>query len=100
MTKQKDKQPSLTWCIIFDAIGMLSYLIPAWAETIDIIWAPISAVIFFIMFGGRVGTLGAVLNFLEEIIPFTDFIPTFTIAWFIRRGELRRQSLDILPPKN
>jgi hypothetical protein len=31
--------------------------------------------------------IGGVLNFLEEIIPFTDIIPSFTIAWFIRKNE-------------
>jgi hypothetical protein len=40
------------------------------------------------MFGGRIGMIGGVLNFLEEIIPFTDIIPSFTIAWFIRKNAI------------
>ena len=28
--------------LIFDAIGMLSYAVPGFAETIDVVWAPIS----------------------------------------------------------
>lgn len=85
--EKKFIQPNLLACILLDLVGMLSYLIPALAEFSDIYWAPISAFIFYIMFGGRVGKIGAVLNFLEEIIPFTDFIPTFTIAWFFRKKE-------------
>lgn len=29
--------------------------------------------------------LVAAFHFLEEIIPFTDIIPTFTIAWYIQQ---------------
>jgi hypothetical protein len=71
-----------------DIIGMASYALPAIAEFIDVVWAPISAYIFFKLFGGKIGKIGAVINFLEEIIPFTDVIPSFTIAWFIRRNEI------------
>jgi hypothetical protein len=46
------------------------------------------------LFGGRFGMLGGVLNFLEEIIPFTDIIPSFTIAWFIRKREVDKWISD------
>ena len=87
MDKKKVFVPNLFICLLMDLIGMASYFIPAIAEFGDIVWAPISAFIFFLMFGGRFGMIGGVLNFLEEIIPFTDIIPTFTIAWFIRKNE-------------
>jgi hypothetical protein len=32
-----------------------------------------------------VGQIGAVLNFIEEILPGTDIIPSFTIAWFYKK---------------
>lgn len=67
---------------------MASYIFPAIAEFIDVVWAPISAYFFFKLFGGKIGKIGSVINFLEEIIPFSDVIPTFTIAWFIRRKEI------------
>jgi hypothetical protein len=70
-----------------DLIGMASYILPGWAEFTDLVWAPISGIIFFKLFGGRFGMIGGVLDFLEEIIPFTDIIPSFTIAWFIRKHE-------------
>jgi hypothetical protein len=33
------------------------------------------------MYKGRVGKVASVLTFLEEIIPFTDVIPSFTLTW-------------------
>ena len=69
---------------------MASYIFPFLAEFSDIVWAPISALIFNKLFGGRLGAIGGVLNFLEEIIPLTDIIPSFTIAWFIRKNAIER----------
>lgn len=82
--------PKLAICIAMDLIGMASYVLPVFAEITDVVWAPISAMIFNKLFGGRLGMIGGVLNFLEEIIPFTDIIPSFTIAWFIRKQELSK----------
>lgn len=79
--------PSLALCILLDAVGMATYLIPAFGEFGDIIWAPLSGLIFYKLFGGRFGMVGGVLSFLEEIIPWTDIIPSFTIAYFIRKNE-------------
>lgn len=79
--------PNIALCILLDVIGMASYFIPALGEFADVVWAPISALIFYKLFGGRFGMIGGVLNFLEEIIPFTDIIPSFTIAWFIRKRD-------------
>ncbi|MEP7255145.1 MAG: hypothetical protein ABI666_05170 [Ferruginibacter sp.] len=87
MNKTQIFLPNIFICIAMDLIGMASYLIPAMGEFADIIWAPLSGLIFYKLFGGRFGMIGGVLNFLEEIIPFTDIIPSFTIAWFIRKNE-------------
>lgn len=76
--------PNIGLCILLDLIGMASYIFPGLGESADIVWAPISGFIFYKLFGGRFGIIGGVLNFLEEIIPFTDIIPSFTIAWVIR----------------
>ena len=67
--------------LFFDAIGMISYTIPMAAEIIDIIWAPISAIILAKMYPGRIGKVAAIIDFLEEILPETDIIPTFTLTW-------------------
>jgi hypothetical protein len=86
--------PHLIPCILLDVIGMATYLIPALGEFADIIWAPLSAYLFFKLFGGRFGMIGGVLNFLEEIIPWTDFIPSFTIAWYIRKQQADKMTIN------
>jgi hypothetical protein len=77
------KYAKLILGILFDIIGLLSYLIPGAAEAFDIIWAPIAAFLISVMYKGTVGKVAASVAFIEEIVPgFTDFIPTFTITWF------------------
>ncbi len=85
--KERKKLPKLTVCILLDVIGCINYILPFLGEFTDIIWAPVSAIIFNALFGGKIGKIGAIINFIEEIIPFTDIIPTFTIAYFIRKYE-------------
>ena len=82
---QSRKRPSLWLCILLDAIGCVSYVVPALGELSDIVWAPVSAAIFYFLFGGRLGILGGIVDFLEEAFPATDIIPTFTIGWIYRR---------------
>lgn len=88
MKNEEQSLPNIGLCVLMDLIGMSSYLIPGIAEFSDIVWAPISAFVFNKLFGGRLGAIGSALNFLEEILPFTDIIPSFTIAWFIRKNSL------------
>lgn len=88
---QTQSLPSLTFCIIMDLIGMASFSVPLVGEFSDVIWAPLSAFIFMRSFGGRFGAIGAVLNFLEEALPFTDIIPSFTISYFLRKHYLDKQ---------
>lgn len=80
--------PNIGICILMDLIGMSSYFFPGMGEFVDVVWAPISAYIFLKLFGGRLGMIGSVLNFIEEIVPFTDVIPSFTIAWVIRKKAM------------
>lgn len=82
--KEKIRLPSLIFCVLLDLTGMASYALPGLGEFADLIWAPVSALLFYKMFGGRFGLTGAVLNFIEESLPATDVIPSFTIAWMIR----------------
>lgn len=88
--KRIDRSPSLLFCILMDAIGYFSYALPFLGEFADLLWAPVSAMIFVRTFGGWRGVLGGMFNFVEELLPGTDFIPSFTIAWFIH--EARRKS--------
>lgn len=83
--------PSLALCIGLDLIGMASFSIPFIGEFSDIIWAPLSAVIYFSLFGGKIGLIGGAFSFLEELLPFTDILPTFTLSWLIRKRKLEKE---------
>ena len=75
------KQRNLFLGILFDVIGMLTYLVPFLGEFADTIWAPVSGILLAIMYKGTIGKVGGVIEFFEELFPFTDFIPTFTLTW-------------------
>lgn len=79
MTK---KYKLLLLSILFDAIGMVSFIIPGVGEFSDVIWAPVSVYFITKMFKGTVGKVGGAVSFLEEIgFLGTDFLPTFTLTW-------------------
>ena len=78
------KAPSLFFCVVMDLIGYATYAVPVLGEFGDILWAPISALIFFKTFGGWKGAFGGIFNFIEEILPGLDFIPTFTLTWLFQ----------------
>ena len=82
---EKRSTPALWICILMDLIGCASYAVPVLGEVSDVIWAPISAIIFYKMFGGSMGAFGGMFNFMEELFPGLDFIPTFTLSWIVRR---------------
>lgn len=84
MIMKSTKTTSLFFCILMDLVGYATYSIPVLGELGDIFWAPISAIIFYKTFGGWKGAFGGVFNFIEEFLPGTDFIPSFTIMWFFR----------------
>jgi hypothetical protein len=75
------KKRNLFLGILFDAVGMLSFMVPMVGEFSDVIWAPVAAYLMTRMYKGTLGKVGGVVAFLEEIFPFTDFIPSFTLMW-------------------
>ena len=80
------KTPSLWAAVVLDILGMVTFTIPGVGEFGDVVWAPLSAYLFSRLYGtDKVAKWGAIFNFAEEILPFTDFCPTFTIAWFMRK---------------
>lgn len=89
----KKGQPSLLLCLLLDAVGYFSYAVPALGEFSDLIWAPISGLLFYQLFGGWKGALGGMFSFAEEILPFTDFIPSFTIGWVLSRLKHRAPNI-------
>lgn len=80
-TIESTKSRDLVLGLLFDAIGMMSFSIPLIGEFSDVIWAPISGLLMVWMYKGKSGKIGGVFTFLEELIPFTDIIPSFTLMW-------------------
>ena len=93
------KLPSLAACLVMDFLGYATYAVPFFGEFLDLLWAPISAIIFFRMFGGAKGFFGGAFAFFEELMPGLDFIPTFTITWvlqYFRRGRVVQNSPQVI----
>jgi len=72
------KNNKLLLGLLFDAVGMLSYIFPV----ADVVWAPLSAFLMIKMYPGAIGKIGGIVSFLEEAIPGFDFFPSFTLTWF------------------
>ncbi|MFH6946331.1 hypothetical protein [Flavobacterium sp. FlaQc-50] len=78
---KEEKQKKLLLGLLFDGIGMLSFTIPLVGDFADVIWAPLAGFLMTYMYKGRVGKVAGILTFVEEILPFTDIIPSFTLTW-------------------
>ena len=87
--------PPLALCLLLDMMGMASYIIPFFGEFFDIIWAPISAIMYWKLFGGFRGFFGGTFSFLEEFLPGMDIIPTFTITWFMQYHKRNKEAVSI-----
>ncbi len=94
MSKLKDKKiRNLFLGLLFDSLGMLSFVIPGIGEFSDIIWAPLSAWLMTRMYKGKIGQAAGLVTFVEELIPGTDFIPSFTIMWlytYVIKGNKKK----------
>lgn len=68
----------LVGCVVLDLLGDTSELIPFLGEFTDIAYAPVEASVLKALFQSNAI---AAFGFVEEILPFTDVIPTFTLSW-------------------
>lgn len=75
----ENKHKKLLKCIVLDAIGMATVAVPVIGPFLDAIWAPIAASISYKMFGDKRGKFTSLITFIEELLPVTDVIPSFTI---------------------
>ena len=66
--------------LAIDFVGSCSYLIPAAGEVFDLAWAPAQTVLVMAMYDKEMPYLKYV-SFAEEILPFTDIIPTASLGW-------------------
>ncbi|CAN5750358.1 hypothetical protein BH10BAC2_BH10BAC2_06900 [soil metagenome] len=93
-----NQKTSFLFCILMDLIGYATYAVPGLGEFADIIWAPVSGFIFYKTFGGWKGAFGGLFNFAEELLPGTDFIPSFTIMWIVQYAGRKRTTTTIITP--
>lgn len=91
----REKKLKFIGAIFIDLIGCISYLVPGFAEIIDVIWAPTSALLIFIMFkkSTKVAIGGALGGGIEEILAGFDFIPTATLVWVFVYGIEKEKTL-------
>lgn len=81
----RKKYKLLLLSVLFDAIGMLSFVIPVIGEFSDVVWAPIASLLVYKLYKGTEGKIGGLVAFVEEAGIFgTDFLPTFTLTWVYR----------------
>ena len=66
--------------MVIDAIGSASYLIPLAGEGFDLTWAPISMILVGALYDDVMPNL-KYIALMEELLPFTDFIPSATLGW-------------------
>lgn len=77
------KYSKLARCLLLDAVGLASAAIPVVGPVLDVVWAPVAASISYKMFGERRGKYTSLITFVEELLPVTDVVPSFTIFWFL-----------------
>jgi len=77
-----DQWAKLAACLLIDALGDATYLLPGLGEAGDALYAPFEFLALRSLFGGS-NTL-ALFGFVEEALPFSDAMPTATAAWLLQ----------------
>lgn len=98
-THKNDKYYKLALSLLFDAIGMLSFVIPVIGEFSDVVWAPIAALLMTKMYKGFTGKIGGMVALVEELIPGLDIIPTFTLTWIYQYVLKSSRVKDVIEVK-
>ena len=83
--------PTLLACMILDAVSLLGLAMGQYQALFKIIWAPIAALVYFRLYGGKLGFFGGATSFLEESTGYGYIIPTFTITWFAKAKTLAKE---------
>lgn len=94
MNKLKNKL--LIKGLVYDALGMATYAVPVVGPFLDLLWAPYAAKVMSDMYPGKKGKLASVIVFIEEILPGTDIIPTFTLMWLYTFVWKKESAKDII----
>lgn len=95
---KNEKYKLLRQGIIYDVVGMVTMAIPVIGPFLDLLWAPFAAKKMNDMYKGTEGKIASVFVFLEEVLPFTDVIPTFTLMWlytFVWKKQPSPQTIEV-----
>jgi hypothetical protein len=76
----KEMWAKLVVSLLIDLIGSSSYLLPVVGEVSDLAWAPTQTILIMAMYDSTSPNLKYV-SFAEELMPFTDIVPSATIGW-------------------
>lgn len=83
--------------LLYDALGMATMAIPVVGPFLDLVWAPYAAKKMQEMYPGKKGRLASILVFLEEIMPGTDIVPTFTLMWLYTFVWKKKDTRELRP---
>ncbi len=82
----------LICAVMIDLVGISSYVFPVVGEGGDLVWGPISGFLIYVLFPNhkRMAIGGAI----EEMLPFTDFIPTAYLTWRLDYVKNKNRTLS------
>ena len=66
--------------LAIDFVGNATFVVPGLGELADLLWAPVSSKMVDVLYKES-SPRARYVAFLEEVLPFTDIIPTATLAW-------------------
>jgi len=99
----RDMLGKLVTSLVVDLIGSSSYLIPLVGEAFDLAWAPMSMTLVASMYDAKFPR-AKYLAFAEEIMPFTDLIPTASACWIrefgpelLNAGVRKLEEMQVVP---
>lgn len=80
----------LAGSLVIDTLGLASYAIPVWGEFADVIFFAVEAAWIKLAYKSwKFAALGG----LEEILPFTDFIPACIISHYFYVKKQKKKTL-------
>lgn len=93
---KKEKYFTLALSLFIDFIGLLSFIVPGVTWLFDVVWAPVSGLLLFYLYNQ---SSLALFGFAEEILPFTDLVPTATITWINKYHKKNEQTFEAFAKK-
>ncbi|GMH98001.1 hypothetical protein TrVE_jg4607 [Triparma verrucosa] len=80
-----DAGSRLLLSLLIDFVGSCSYLLPGAGEAFDVFWAPMQTLMLVSMYGDGNKSIKYV-SMAEELLPFTDVLPTACLGWMKEHG--------------